>query len=356
MPMGVLGMEKGKKEVIMNIVVLAGGISTEREISIVSGTQVCRALRSKGHRAILLDVFFGDARADLEDAFPLEYDEEQAAAYMRSFDKEAAKEQKKREFFGPNVLELCQRADVVFMALHGENGENGKVQAAFDLFGIRYTGSGYLGSALAMDKGLSKQLFWENGIPTPKGRILHKEEQRKPPKEYGLSLPCVVKPCCGGSSVGVSIPNTEEEYFAALEDAFSYEEEVLVESYVKGREFSVGVVEGKAYPIIEIAPIQGFYDYKNKYQAGSTIETCPARLTEEQTARMQDYAQQVYRALRLEKYARIDFMMDQEGGMYCLEANTLPGMTPTSLLPQEAAALGMSYADLCEKLIRASLE
>ena len=339
----------------MNIVVLAGGISTEREISIVSGTQVCRALRSKGHRAILLDVYFGDARADLRDAFPAAYDEEQAAAYMRSFDGEAAKAQKGDGFFGPKVLELCMAADVVFMALHGENGENGKVQAAFDLFGIRYTGSGYLGSALAMDKGLSKQLFLENQVPTPEGRVLRKEEERKTAAQYGLSLPCVVKPCCGGSSVGVSIPDTEEAFAAALEEAFSYEDEVLAESYVKGREFSVGVVDGKAYPIIEIAPIQGFYDYKNKYQAGSTVETCPAALSKEQTERMQSYALQAFRALRLEKYARIDFMMDQEGRMYCLEANTLPGMTPTSLLPQEAAALGMSYADLCEKLIQVSL-
>lgn len=339
----------------MNIVVLAGGISTEREISIVSGTQVCRALRSKGHRAILLDVYFGDAEANLQDAFPAAYDEEQAAAYMRSFDGEASGVKQGKSFFGPKVLELCRAADVVFMALHGENGENGKVQAVFDLFGIRYTGSGYLGSALAMDKGLSKQLFLENAIPTPAGRILRKEEERKTAAQYGLSLPCVVKPCCGGSSVGVSIPDTEEAFSVALEEAFFYEDEILVEAYVNGREFSVGVVDGEAYPIIEIAPIHGFYDYKNKYQAGSTIETCPAALTEEQTKQMQDYARQAYRVLRLEKYGRIDFMMDQEGKMYCLEANTLPGMTPTSLLPQEAAATGMSYADLCEKLIRVSL-
>jgi D-alanine-D-alanine ligase len=166
----------------------------------------------------------------------------------------------------------------------------------------------------------------------------------------------VVKPCCGGSSVGVEIARTEEEYTRALENAFSYEKEVVVEQYIEGREFSVGVVEGKAYPIIEIAPLQGFYDYKNKYQAGSTVETCPADLSAEKTAEMQRYAEMVFRALKLNCYARMDFMMAKDGSLYCLEANTLPGMTPTSLLPQEAGALGIGFADLCEHLIRVSLK
>lgn len=339
----------------MKIVVLAGGISTEREISIVSGTQVCKALREKGHRAILVDVWFGQAGANPEEAFPEEYDTEAAAAYIRSFDDQVEVSAAEREeFFGPQVMELCRAADIVFMALHGENGENGKVQAAFDLFGIRYTGSGYLGSALAMDKGLSKQLFRENGVPTPAGVLVHREEPRKTAEEYGIGLPCVVKTCCGGSSVGVYITETEEDFEKSLEEAFTYEPGVVLEAYVKGREFSVGVVDGEAYPIIEIAPLVGFYDYKNKYQPGSTIETCPADLTKEQTEKMQEYAVRAYEALRLKSYGRIDFLMDEKGEMFCLEANTLPGMTPTSLLPQEAQALGMSFADLCERLIEVS--
>lgn len=341
----------------MNIVVLAGGISTEREISIVSGTQVCKALREKGHRAILMDVYFGNVEIQPVNAFPENYDVDAAAAYMRGFDGniEAAKAAQK-EFFGPKVLEICKAADVVFLALHGENGENGKVQAAFDLLGIVYTGAGYLGSALAMDKALSKKLFREGGVPTPGGVTLHRGEALKTPAEYHVGLPCVVKPSCGGSSVGVSIVETEEAFKAAMADAFSYESEVVVESYIRGREFSVGVVDGEAYPVIEIAPIEGFYDYKNKYQAGSTIETCPANISEAQTAKMQEYAVLAYDVLKLENYARVDFMMDDKGDMYCLEANTLPGMTPTSLLPQEAAALGMTFADLCEKLIHVSLQ
>lgn len=339
----------------MKIVVLAGGISTEREISIVSGTKVCAALREKGHRAVLLDVWFGQKEADPEKAFTETYDVEAAAAYMRSFDDQVETSVRERkEFFGPKVLELCRAADIVFMALHGENGENGKVQAAFDLFGIRYTGSGYLGSALAMDKGLSKQLFRENGVPTPAGILIERDQPRKTAAEYGIGLPCVVKTCCGGSSVGVYITETEEDFEKALEEAFSYEPEVVLEAYVKGREFSVGVVNGEAYPIIEIAPLKGFYDYKNKYQPGSTIETCPAELTKEQTEQMQAYAVRAYEALRLKSYGRIDFLMNERGEMFCLEANTLPGMTPTSLLPQEAQARGMSFADLCERLIEVS--
>lgn len=340
----------------MNILVLAGGVSTEREISIVSGTQICGALRDKGHHAILMDVYFGNEQIDKENIFPDSYDVETAASYMRSFDNQVEESLAAgKDFFGVNVLECAKRADVVFLALHGENGENGKVQAAFDLFGICYTGTGYLGSALAMDKGLSKQLFVANGVPTPDGFVLHKEEGYQNARGCKMKFPCVVKPCCGGSSVGVYIVKDQEEYRKALDNAFSYEDEVVVEAYIKGREFSIGVVGGEAYPIIEIAPIMGFYDYKNKYQAGSTIETCPAQLTEEQTRKMQEYAVQAFHVLRMKSYGRIDFLMDADGNMYCLEANTLPGMTPTSLLPQEAAALGMSFGDLCEKLIQVSM-
>lgn len=339
----------------MKIVVLAGGISTEREISIVSGTDVCKALRARGHRAVLADVFCGIESLEGEH-FPEAYDCDRAAAYIRSFDARIEElKRERREFFGPNVLELCREAEMVFLALHGENGENGKVQAAFDLLGIRYTGSGHLGSALAMDKGMTKKIFAMNQVPSPAGCTL---EAASAGEEIpaGMRLPLVVKTCCGGSSVGVYIARTPEEYRQALQDVFSYEETAVVEEYIQGREFSVGVVDGKAYPVIEIAPLQGFYDYKNKYQPGSTVETCPADLSAELTERMQRYAEAGYRALGLEGYGRLDFMMRENGEMFCLEANTLPGMTPTSLLPQEAAALGMDYPQLCDELIRVSLK
>jgi len=343
----------------MNIVVLAGGTSTEREISIVSGTEVCKALRSKGHRAVLIDVYCGDRRISMEEGtdrlFPETYDVAAAASYMRSFDETVKHEALRPVFFGPNVLELCQKADTVFMALHGSNGEDGKIQAAFELLGISYTGSNYLGSALAMDKDITKQLFREMGVPTPAGIVLHRNSPYLTAAENGVGLPCVVKPACGGSSVGVSIAFTQEQYSRAVEEAFSYEDVLIVEQYIKGREFSVGIVDGEAYPVIEIAPKQGFYDYVNKYKAGSTVETCPADLSPELTERMQKECLGAYHALRLNSYGRIDVMMDQQENIYCLEANTLPGMTPTSLLPQEAAALGIDFPSLCEKLIEVSL-
>ena len=317
----------------MNIVVLAGGTSTEREISIVTGTGVCKALRQKGHNAILVDIFCGLEPVDWDEPFgDKDYEVDSAAEYMRSFDDDIEEiKRTRRSFFGPNVLELCQAADIVFMGLHGSNGEDGKVQATFDLLGIRYTGTGYLSSALAMDKGLTKKIFLMDQVPTPKGVSMLKENCTRNIQDLGMEFPVVVKTCCGGSSVGV-------------------------EEYIKGREFSVAVVDGKAYPIIEIAPKQGFYDYKNKYQAGSTVETCPAEISPELTEKMQHYAEAGAKALCIEGYARFDFMMKENGDMYCLEANTLPGMTPTSLIPQEAKVLGIDYPDLCEELIRISLK
>lgn len=340
----------------MNIVVLAGGTSTERDVSIVSGTMVCKALREKGHQAILVDVFFGLAKMP-DPLFPEVYDVDQAAKEMKSQNAVLKKTMaERREFLGPHVIEACQSAEVVFLALHGANGEDGKIQAAFDLFGIPYTGTGYLSSAIAMDKGLAKQFFELHGIPTPKGISLYKKDYSTNPGDYGLEFPLVVKPCCGGSSVGVYIVNNQQEYEEALEGAFGYETELIVEEYVSGREFSVGVVDGKAYPVIEIAPIEGFYDYTNKYQAGSAIETCPAKISEELTRQMQEYAEAGTKALGIEGYCRLDFMMREDGRMYCLEANTLPGMTNTSLLPQEAQAIGIDYPSLCEELIRLSLK
>lgn len=339
----------------MNIVVLAGGISTERAVSIVSGTGVCRALRERGHRAILVDVYGGTEAVPSEDMFPETYDVDSAAAYIHSFDDKIGQMTASgREFFGPEVLKLCKAADVVFLALHGADGENGKVQAAFDLFGIRYTGTGHLSSALAMDKGLSRKLMQAAGVPMPRGAKLARGMEAGL-DGLGLECPVVVKPCCGGSSVGVSIAHDREEYAAALEEAFSYEEEVIVEEYVAGREFSVGVVDGEALPVIEIAPLNGFYDYKNKYSAGATVETCPAAITREQTAEMQRLALLGNDALGIRGYSRLDFLMREDGSICCLEANTLPGMTPTSLIPQEAAALGMDYGEFCERLIQVSI-
>ena len=340
----------------MNIIVLAGGNSTEREVSIASGQGVCKALRERNHKAVLLDPYFGASQKE-ENLFPTEYDVDKAADAMREMSSKLEETMKTRKgFFGPNVLEICKEADIVFLALHGTNGEDGKVQSVLDLMGIKYTGSGPLSSGMAMDKGITKMVFEAKGVPTPKGITLEKGKCSSQLADYGMGFPVIVKPCCGGSSVGVCIANNQTEYQAALLEAFSYENEVVVEQFITGREFSVAVVDGKAYPVIEIAPLQGFYDYKNKYQAGSCVETCPADLSSALTKEMQKYAEMGYKALNLQAYARLDFLMDDEGNMYCLEANTLPGMTPTSLIPQEAKAIGMDYPQLCEKLIEVSLK
>lgn len=339
----------------MKIVVLAGGTSTERDVSIVSGTGICNGLRAKGHQAILVDVFCGAETVDWADPFPREYDVEAASAYIKSFNPHIEQLKKMRkDFFGPNVLELCKKADFVFLGLHGANGEDGRIQAAFDLMGIKYTGTGYLSSAMAMDKGVTKWMFQMKGVPVPGGVTMKRHTRKEDLAELGLAFPVVVKTCCGGSSIGVYIVKDQEEYMKALDAAFVYEEEVVVEEFIQGTEYTVAVVDGKAYPVVQIVPCQGFYDYENKYKPGAVKETCPAPISSELTRRLQDYAVQGYRALGLESYARLDFIVTDDEKIYCLEANTLPGMTPTSLIPQEAAVLGMDYPTLCEELIRVS--
>ena len=280
---------------------------------------------------------------------------EAASAYIKSFNPHIEQLKKMRkDFFGPNVLELCKKADFVFLGLHGANGEDGRIQAAFDLMGIKYTGTGYLSSAMAMDKGVTKWMFQMKGVPVPGGVTMKRHTRKEDLAELGLAFPVVVKTCCGGSSIGVYIVKDQEEYMKALDAAFVYEEEVVVEEFIQGTEYTVAVVDGKAYPVVQIVPCQGFYDYENKYKPGAVKETCPAPISSELTRRLQDYAVQGYRALGLESYARLDFIITDDEKIYCLEANTLPGMTPTSLIPQEAAVLGMDYPTLCEELIRVS--
>ncbi|MBP3654779.1 MAG: D-alanine--D-alanine ligase [Oscillospiraceae bacterium] len=343
----------------MNIVVLCGGLSNERDVSLSTGHGVANALRDRGHNVVLMDLFFG-CQEEYDDPKELFVRKRENVIYRveRTVpDLDAIRAQRKQNnnsLIGDNVLEICAAADMTFLALHGEEGENGKLQAMLDIAGIRYTGAGYLGSAMAMNKGVSKMIFRESGIPTAPAITLKKEE-----KPYGnVGYPCVVKPCSGGSSVGTAIVNGPNEYDAAVADAFRYEDEVIVEKFISGRELTVGVMDGKAMPVIEIIPKAGFYDYKNKYQAGLTEEICPAQISDEDTGRVQRLAEQVFKALHLDVYGRVDFIMEnsEEKTLYCLEANTLPGMTPTSLIPQMGVAMGMSYGELCEKIIEVSME
>ena len=341
----------------MRIVVLAGGLSTERDVSISSGILVASALREKGHEVVLLDVFTGYEQniCDIDALFKQNYsftDKANVGETVSDFSEVKENRLNKSDrFIGTNVIEICSEADITFLALHGGEGENGQLQASLDLLGIKYTGTGYLGSALAMNKGLTKSVFVQNKINTPAGEIFKSAEDAK---SWSI-FPCVVKPCSGGSSVGIAKAENEEEFLAAVKDAFRYENEIVVEQFVKGREFSVGILGGKALPPIEIIPKSGFYDYAAKYQAGATVEICPADIDEQTGKKLRDAAVAAYNALHLDSYARVDFLVDENGEPFCLEANTLPGMTPTSLLPQEAAVEGLNYADLCEKIIEISL-
>ena len=341
----------------MNIVVLCGGLSNERDVSLSTGTGAANALCALGHNAVLIDLYLGYAEPfdDPAEVFARAAEQGGRKIGESSPDLDAVRAMRPDAdcLIGPNVLTLCRAADFVFLALHGEEGENGKLQATLDVHGVRYTGSGYLGSAIAMNKGLTKALLRDAGIPTPNGITV----TRGKTPYANVGFPCVVKPCSGGSSVGTSIVQTEADYAAALDFAFRYEEQVIVETYIKGRELTVGVMDGKAMPVIEIIPKTGFYDYKNKYQAGATDEICPAQIGAEATARVQRLAEDVFRALKIDAYCRVDFLWDTSVDIiYCLEANTLPGMTPTSLIPQMAAAENMNYGELCEKIIEVSMK
>ena len=346
----------------MKIVVLSGGLSTERDVSLASGAGICRTLRERGHEALLLDVYLGlpyDADK-LDEVFSLPNANLEIAEGIKTTEPDLAAIKASREdqsdcFLGPNVVEICRMADIVFMALHGDVGENGKLQATFDLLGIKYTGPNSLGSALAMDKGVTKMIFKMSGVPTPLGTALKKSKKDTSLADLGLKLPVVVKPCSGGSSIGVYIVSTEEEYKDAIEKSFEYEDEVVIEPYIKGREFACGIIDGQALPVIEIIPKTGFFDYANKYQAGATQEICPADIPADVAERMQRATELAFKSLKLDIYSRADFLLDENGDIYCLEVNTLPGMTATSLLPQEAAAAGIPYGELCELIIEKSL-
>lgn len=339
----------------MKIAVLAGGASQERDVSLLSGAMVARALRTSGNEIALVDSFLG---VDPDGPGPFYPDgmaipapeislEPPDPAKLRAERKDADGE------IGPGVVDVLRWADITFNALHGGDGENGRIQAFMDMLGLKYTGDGYLASALAMQKDLSKLLFRQAGIPVPSGVVLASPAEKVDP---ALTFPQVVKPCAAGSSVGVTFVSSEAEREKALRDAFRYDTRVLVEEALPGREFSVGVLGGAALPVIEILPKEGGYDYANKYQAGRTTEICPAEIPDELRDRLQRLAEQACAALGVEVCARGEFKLDASGEPRCLEMNTLPGLTPVSLLPQEAAAAGMGFRELCERIVLISLK
>ena len=344
----------------MKIVVLAGGLSPERNVSLSTGTMVTEALRGLGHRAVMVDMFFGLEGYDgtLEDCFdaPISNDAKKISSAAPDLEQvRASRKDKSASVFGSRVLELCGMADMVFLALHGTCGEDGRVQAAFDLLGIPYTGAGYLSSAIAMDKDLTKQLV-AGVVNTPAWKTVEYAAEDIEGLVEETALPVVVKPVASGSSIGVSIARTKEELRTALTEGLSVGGRTVLEQYISGREIQVGVLGEQALPSIEIITKEGFYDYANKYQPGAAIEVCPSEIPAEIENKLRAAALAVYRQLGLCVYSRADFILDEAGEIWFLEINTLPGMTPTSLLPQEAAAAGIQYPQLCQRILEVSLE
>lgn len=311
----------------MNILVLAGGLSPERDVSLSSGSKIASALIERGHRVAMVDVYmdlgelpcFSDEPIPPFSAAETEPDLDALRAEriaLRGGDEGSG------ELIGRGVVDACRAADVVFLALHGGMGENGQLQALLDCYGIVYTGSPYAGCAVAMDKDISKRIVCREGIDTARWITMNRGE---------LS--------------------------AALDEAERCGQAVVAEEFVGGREFSVGVLGERALPSIEIEPKGGFYDYKNKYQAGCTVETTPANIPPQLEQRLREASLTAHRALGLYSYSRSDFIYrEQDDRLVYLETNTLPGMTPTSLLPQEAAAVGIGYPELCEIVVRYALE
>ena len=344
----------------MKIVVLAGGISTERAVSLVTGSGVCRALRQNGHRAILVDLFLGleEVPADLEALFDAPDGLcPDAKIEVTAPDLEAVKRSRRDQspsHIGPHVLDICQRADLVFLGLHGMDGEDGRIQAALDLLGVPYTGAGHLASAIAMDKAVSKQILDACGIPTPKWRLLTYGQEEAETLAQTLPMPCVIKTIGGGSSLGVYLPEDRTALKAALEEVLRYGAKVLAEERIYGRELTVAVLGDRWLPAAETIPASGAY--VAKYQIGAATETCPAQVPPEVMQAAGELALRVHRALGLEVYSRTDMILDQDGKLWVLEANSLPGMTPNSFVPKEAAAVGMSYNQLCEEIVRLSCQ
>lgn len=348
----------------MKIVVLGGGLSTERHVSLVTATSVCKALRQRGHQAIFVDMYLGleNFEGPLETAFDAADGFCGDVAIEKTAPDLAAVKASRRlggpGRLGKNVLEVCALADCVFLGLHGADGEDGKIQAALELLGVPYTGSGPLSSGMAMDKAVAKMVMNSCGVLTPKGKEVTYTSEDIPTLTETLPVPCAVKVVGGGSSIGVALPDTREQLREALEEILRYGNRVVVEEKIAGRELTVPVLDGQYLSPIEIVPPEGMtFDYVAKYQSGAEAarELCPAPITEAEKQLLGAAALKLHHALGLSVYSRTDFILDKEGRAWCLEVNTLPGMTPNSLIPKAAAVAGMSYGELCEKIVLLSL-
>lgn len=321
-----------------------GGTSSERDVSLASGLRMAEALRQAGHQVRSIDT----ARGALSLA------EEQAllgGGVMRTMPPDV-QALARADAQLPSTVADVQETDVVLLALHGGRGEDGTIQALLDLTGVPYTGSGHLASALAMDKDLSKRLFVSAGIPTPRW-LMAPATAEQVVRQIGM--PCIVKPSKQGSTVGLSLVRQMGDLDAAVLQARQFDDEVMIEQFIAGRELTVAILGEEALPVGEIIPVHELYDYECKYTSGMAKEVFPADLTSAQSQRAQSLALGVFRLLKLRGCARVDFRLGADGEFYCLEANTLPGMTQLSLVPQAAAAAGISFPELCERIVSLAL-
>ena len=324
----------------MKIVVICGGFSSEREVSLASGSAIGRALVNLGHDVSLVDPKLGSNQESYES------DVYKTKPGRKPPEITEADHSKAIEMLNTPKL---KETELAFIALHGTFGEDGTIQALLETIGLKYTGSKILASALAMDKDRSKKMFQQAGVPVldwtmvREGKVVHSDED--------MDFPMVVKPNDQGSTVGFSIVNSSEELDAAAAKAAKHSTDVMVEKYVNGRELTVAVIGSEAYPIVEIKPKNKVYDYESKYTSGMTEYVCPAELPEQMEVAIQLAAIKAFNALGCKDYARVDFLLGENERFYCLEVNTLPGMTETSLVPKSANALGMSFDDLVEKLL-----
>ena len=348
----------------LNIVVLAGGLSNERNLSLKTGVTVSDILRNRGNNVILLDSFMGYSESEEllpDNVFdnPSKYSLNPGDIPNEIPDLWATRKRRKDQsdaYFGPNVIQICRQSDLIFIALHGAEGENGKVQATFDMLGLDYTGCDYFSSAISSNKGAAKQLMRTMGVPVPDGYTIKKGSSIPDPAEHGLEFPVIVKPNNGGIGVGISIATDITAYEKAVKNAFRWDTEILIEEYFTGREFAVCTVEGKALPVLEKLPLETSDKEKGLTMSGETANKCPAEIPDELAKALQKAAEDVAFALGVNAYAKMDFIVSSDlKSFVCLECDSLPQLYPDSHLVISAKAAGRSFGDLCDKIMEMSL-
>jgi D-alanine-D-alanine ligase len=331
---------------VIRIAVLTGGSTPERDVAFAGAAQVVSALRGIGHSVTVIDTTSGEL-SPADEARLLVLSVGRVPPTAAALATLAGKE------LGPRLVDLpaVRAADVVFPILHGPPGEGGALQALLELAGLPYAGSGPLGSALAMDKDIAKRLFRDGDIPTAAWTMWPANEA----VVRALGFPLVVKPVKVGSTVGLTVVRTPAQVREAVEIAGRYDDEVMLEAFIPGREFTVGVLGQEPLAVGEIIPAHEIFDYECKYTPGLTREVFPADIAPTLAGRLQALALHAHRVLKLRDFSRVDFRVTPDGVPMCLEANTLPGFTGTSLLPQSAAAVGIPFPALCDRICRAVL-